>query len=211
MQPLLRKPSIHSGTAKRPHFFGPRSYWPQPLSPLALHHPSQLFSEEAVRYVWCANKQGLKDVMVPQPRCTLYSVALLKGRIVPMEFPAFCCCVRSACFLRRAHTHRQPKARHETSIPSTHGHFIPTETNSTLKSTPNYLHRRFYHPVSLSWHFGAADSGSDTRFCLHLPSASVVALLSLIAKTSLYAFYFYCIIISVRINFPSRIMFPFQY
>jgi hypothetical protein len=138
--------------------------------------------------------------MVPQPRCTLYSVALLKGRIVPMEFPAFCRCVRSACFLRRAHTHRQPKARHETSIPSTHGHFIPTETNSTLKSTPNYLHRRFYHPVSLSWHFGAADSGSDTRFCLHLPSASVVAHLSLICEPSLDTFYFYCIVITIKIN-----------
>jgi hypothetical protein len=93
--------------------------------------------------------------------------------------------VRSACFLRRTHTQaKQPKARHETSIHPINtwtSHPNPTQLSNPIRYS---LHRTFYGTVELSWHLalGAADSGSDTRFCQHSTFRFGRRLLSLICE-----------------------------
>lgn len=121
------------------------------------------------------------------------------------------------CMLPALHS-THPDNLKQGMRPSTHGHF-PSQPNPTQLSTPirNYLHRRFIGRLSRAELAlgGAADSGSNTRFCLlHiLPSASVVrpllSLMSLICerKPSLYTFSIFIASLSASMFIPSRIMF----
>jgi hypothetical protein len=144
--------------------------------------------------------------MVPRLAASLFSAPSSRehrsdgiSRILPL------CAVHASC---AAHTHRPNNLKQgmrHPSIPSTHGHLHPNPTQLS-NQIRHYLHRTFYRTVELSCHLalGAADSGSDTRFCQHSTFRFGRHLLSLIAKSSLDTFWFYCIISSIRINF-----FPF--